>query len=134
MQTLKKRNWVTSSILVPLQAAKNSRAGPSNNFQDKLSCLHARLLPPPIPEVDNWGIPTESLEPWDPALYVSYTRSISNYTLSYSHFYSDVGQALSIESILYSEKRSQDRRVLCQDEFERVVFACIPYSQKKVSK
>ena len=48
----------------------SSRAGPSDEFQDELSRIRALLHPPPIPGVDDWGIPPESSEPCDPALYV----------------------------------------------------------------
>jgi len=39
--------------------------------QDELSRIRALLRPPPIPGVDDWGIPPESNEPGDPAIAVS---------------------------------------------------------------
>lgn len=38
--------------------------------QDELSRIRALLRPPPIPGVDDWGIPPESTEPCDPAIQV----------------------------------------------------------------
>ena len=51
----------------------SSRAGPPDESQDELSRLRALLYPPPIPGVDDWGVPPESSEPCDPALYVCYS-------------------------------------------------------------
>jgi hypothetical protein len=37
---------------------------------DELSEIRSLLRPPPIPGVDDWGIPPESTEPYDPAIKV----------------------------------------------------------------
>lgn len=50
----------------------SSRAAPSDEFQDELSRIRSLLHPPPIPGVNDWGIPPESSEPCDSALYVRY--------------------------------------------------------------
>ncbi|KAJ7665891.1 HCNGP-like protein-domain-containing protein [Mycena polygramma] len=44
--------------------ASSSQADP----QDELSRIRALLQPPPIPGVDDWGIPPASTEPCDPAI------------------------------------------------------------------
>lgn len=46
------------------------RAVPSDEFQDELSRIRALLHPPPIPGVNDWGVPPESSDPCEPALYV----------------------------------------------------------------
>jgi len=89
----------------------SSRACPSDEFQDELSRLRALLHPPPIPGVDDWGIPPASSEPCDPALYVCYSlpsRTIFFFLL-HSDFHSNVGQALSI---LYFEKKPRESKAL----------------------
>lgn len=50
----------------------SSRAVPSNELQDELSRIRALLHPPSIPGVNDWGIPPESSEHCEPALYVRY--------------------------------------------------------------
>ena len=42
----------------------------SDKHQDELTRIRALLHPPPIQGVDDWGIPPESSEPCDPALFV----------------------------------------------------------------
>jgi hypothetical protein len=52
----------------------SSQNGASEEPQDELSRIRALLRPPPIPGVDDWGIPPESNEPVDPAIAVSLFR------------------------------------------------------------
>jgi hypothetical protein len=69
-----------------------SAALPSSNVQgiveehpDELSQIRHLLRPPPIPGMDDWGIPPESTEPCDPAIKVRYSYNFSSRSL-YSFF------------------------------------------------
>ena len=73
----------------------------SDKYQDELSRIRALLQPPPIEGVDDWGIPPESSEPCDPALFVCYHLISSS--LQFQPLFRYVGEALSI---LHDEKRS----------------------------
>lgn len=65
---------------VPTQSEKESSTSPtpvetpsssqpeSEELQDEMSRIRALLRPPPIPGVEQWGIPTEPSTPPDPAL------------------------------------------------------------------
>lgn len=50
----------------------SSRTVLSDEPQDELSRIRALLHPPPIPGANDWGVPPESAEPCEPALYVCY--------------------------------------------------------------
>lgn len=50
--------------------SSSSRLDTSEEPPDELQCIRSLLKPPPIPGVDNWGIPLESTDPGDPAIEV----------------------------------------------------------------
>lgn len=52
--------------------SSSSQQGVSEEPQDELSRLRALLHPPPIPGVEDWGIPPQSTEPCDPAIEVRF--------------------------------------------------------------
>jgi HCNGP-like protein len=54
----------------------SGRNTPSEEPQDELSRIRALLRPPPIPGVEDWGIPPESTEPADPAITVSLLATV----------------------------------------------------------
>ena len=83
---------------------------PSDKFQDELTRIRALLHPPAILGVDDWGIPPESSEPCDPALFVCLSHLIHLFNCFYSnYYYFDVGKALTI---LDSEKRPRESETL----------------------
>ncbi|KAF8961762.1 HCNGP-like protein-domain-containing protein [Flammula alnicola] len=55
-------------------SSTSSHQNPSEEPQDELSQIRALLRPPPIPGVEDWGIPPESPEPCDPALQAKLTQ------------------------------------------------------------
>ena len=65
----------------------------SDKYQDELSRIRALLQPPPIQGVDDWGIPPESSEPCDPALFV---RHLITTTIVFKTFIRLSGKALPI--------------------------------------
>ena len=80
-----------------MSPSSSRTAGRPDEFQDELSRIRQLLHPPPISGVDDWGIPPESSEPCDSALYVCYLIQPFNILFCYSDFfYPDVGKAFSI--------------------------------------
>ena len=77
----------------------------TDKFQDELSRIRALLVPPPIQGVDDWGIPPESSEPCDPALFVRHLISSTATIVFIQNLHFDIGKALSI---LHSEKRPRE--------------------------
>ena len=90
----------------------SEHAVPSDKFQDELSRIRALLHPPAILGVEDWGIPPESSEPCDPALFVClFLISITSLSIIFILiiFIFDVGKALSI---LDYEKRPRESEAL----------------------
>ncbi|KDQ58725.1 hypothetical protein JAAARDRAFT_128486 [Jaapia argillacea MUCL 33604] len=57
--------------------ATSSEHEDASEFPDELGQIRALLRPPPIPGVENWGIPPESTEPCDPAVLAKVSQFIS---------------------------------------------------------
>ncbi|KDR80402.1 hypothetical protein GALMADRAFT_154027 [Galerina marginata CBS 339.88] len=55
-------------------SSSSNRLGPSEEPQDELSRIRALIRPPPIPGVEDWGIPPETTEKCGPALQTQFTR------------------------------------------------------------
>ncbi|KAF8191731.1 HCNGP-like protein-domain-containing protein [Pholiota molesta] len=69
-------------------SADVSRPSPSEEPQDELHRIRRLLQPPPIPDVPDWGIPTESLEPCDPVLRTKLAQfsALKNDPVNPKHF------------------------------------------------
>lgn len=72
-----------------MDISPSSQAVPSDKSQDELSRIRDLLHPPPILGVEDWGIPPESSEPCDPALFVCHISSHNThlFNLSYSKIF-----------------------------------------------
>jgi len=55
-------------------SSSSSHPGPSEEPQDELSRIRALLRPPPIPGVEDWGIPPETTDKCETALQTQFTR------------------------------------------------------------
>ena len=61
-------------------------AGDDGDGSGSLGKIRSVLLPPPIPDVDDWGIPPESQNPCDPEVEVGDRRIVQRSQWANSHF------------------------------------------------